>query len=715
MRTPKAMRYNWMKAAEALVLVAGGVLSAGAWAGDWLLDPKPYEAKITLSDDRVVLENGLVSRTITLKPAPATISIRNLTTGDEHLRAISPEARVTIDGKGCDVGGLLGQPILNYLKTEWLAKMRPYTNAYAYVKSEQGPIEARFPCKLHREWMSRDLSWPPKGRHLMMHYAPQKPGLPHVTVHYEIYDGVPLFSKWLTVENRSGRDCTLTTFVTDEIRFVEYSDILFSFAGDVQENFTPIAEDVCGGGERIGYQFCKEPDYKTQRPYFYEGVMTLKFTPGCNVDVRLPDRKPVECFRSWLLLHDSSDRERRSLAIRRTYRTLAPWTDENPLLFHLKQKATPQSVREGVRQCAETGFEAMIISFGTGFNLESTDPAYRATYRAIADEAKAKNVVIGGYSLTSSRNAGTLADNVKGKCLFDRGPCLGSVWGKQYIENLKSFMDEAGFGVFENDGPYPGDFCSATNHPGHTTAGNSYWVQWHAQADLYRFCRARGIYVNQPDWYFLIGGNKTGMGYRESNWTLPREYQTIIERQNIYNGTWNKSTSMGWMFIPLSNYHNGGKGSIVEPLRENLAHYDQRFADTFGAGVQSLLRGPRLFDSPETLAVVRKWVKFFKDHRRVLTGDFIHLRRADGRDWDGWVMADAQGEEKALAFFFNPTDQAMTRKIAVPLYYAGLKDRAMISVNGGAPTETPLDAAQKAHVTLTIPANGYLWLLVKGI
>ena len=38
---------------------------------------------------------------------------------------------------------------------------------------------------------------------------------------------------------------------------------------DVQENFTPIVEDVCGGGERIGYQFCKEPGYKTQRPYFY--------------------------------------------------------------------------------------------------------------------------------------------------------------------------------------------------------------------------------------------------------------------------------------------------------------------------------------------------------------------------------------------------------------------------------------------------------------
>ena len=86
-------------------------------------------------------------------------------------------------------------------------------------------------------------------------------------------------------------------------------------------------------------------------------------------------------------------------------------------------------------------------------------------------------------------------------------------------------------------------------------------------ADFYKWCRAKGIYLNVPDYYFLSGSNKTGMGYRETNWSLPREQQEIIERQNIYDGTWTKTPSMGWMFVPLVEYHGGGKAATIEPLK----------------------------------------------------------------------------------------------------------------------------------------------------
>ena len=75
---------------------------------------------------------------------------------------------------------------------------------------------------------------------------------------------------------------------------------------------------------------------------------------------------------------------------------------------------------------------------------------------------------------------------------------------------------------------------------------------------FYEWCRGEGVYLNMPDWYFLNGGSKTGMGYRETNWSLPREYQEIIERQNIFDGTWEKTPSMGWMFVPLTEYQGGG-------------------------------------------------------------------------------------------------------------------------------------------------------------
>ncbi|WP_339324020.1 hypothetical protein [Paenibacillus sp. FSL W8-0194] len=70
------------------------------------------------------------------------------------------------------------------------------------------------------------------------------------------------------------------------------------------------------------------------------------------------------------------------------------------------------------------------------------------------------------------------------------------------------------------------------------------------------------MYLNVPDWYFLNGSNKTGMGYREVNWDLPRERQLILGRQNIFDGTWKKTPSMGWMFVPPMPYHGGGAEAI---------------------------------------------------------------------------------------------------------------------------------------------------------
>ena len=37
----------------------------------------------------------------------------------------------------------------------------------------------------------------------------------------------------------------------------------------------------------------------------------------------------------------------------------------------------------------------------------------------------------------------------------------------------------------------------------------------------------------------------------ETNWNLPLWEQINLARQNIYDGTWNKIPSQGWMFVPL--------------------------------------------------------------------------------------------------------------------------------------------------------------------
>ena len=280
---------------------------------------------------------------------------------------------------------------------------------------------------------------------------------------------------------------------------------------------------------------------------------------------------------------------------------------------------------------------------------------------------------------------------------------------------MRQFSAQTGCGVLENDGSYPGDVCAATNHPGHTGLNDSQWRQWQTIADFYQWCRARGIYLNVPDWYFLAGSSKTGMGYRETDWSLPREQQEIIERQNVYDGTWEKAPSMGWMFVPLTQYHGGGAAATIEPLKDHLEHYETRLANLFGAGVQACYRGPRLYDTDDTKAVVKRWVDFYKQHRAILDSDMIHLRRPDGRDWDGWLHVNPQLSERGLAVIYNPLTEPIERQIRLPLYYTGLTNRAVIHHEDGRTEEVTLQRDYSATLTLKIPAHSRTWLTVGAV
>ena len=133
------------------------LFAASAHAGDWLIDPAPYRASIQTNANEIVLENGLARRVIRLAPNAATVDLQNLTTGEHTLRAIAPEARVTIDGTDYEIGGLKGQPVNNYLKAEWFSRLTADPQAYRLAGLTIGPAVARFPWLKRREWMAKDL------------------------------------------------------------------------------------------------------------------------------------------------------------------------------------------------------------------------------------------------------------------------------------------------------------------------------------------------------------------------------------------------------------------------------------------------------------------------------------------------------------------------------------------------------------------------------
>jgi hypothetical protein len=647
-------------------------------------------------------------------------------TGNELIRAIKPEAILTINGKTLNIGGLKGQPVNNYLRDKWIKSLiADSLSPFLLSGYKTGEIEKRFEWKKRSEWMAQDAAWPPKGKRVDFTYKakenrPEAAGV-EVIVHYEIYDGIPLISKWITVNNNSVENIILNSFSSEILALTEEE----SAVGDKKNWILPnmyVETDYAFGGS-MSSESCYEksvwwvpdPEFRTIVNYNRIQPSMLECRPMIGPEEIVEPGRSFGSFRTWILVNDNWDRERKGLAQRKMYRTIAPWVTENPIFMHLRYSDN-ESVKSAIDQCVETGFEKIILSFGSGFEIEDTSKTNLDRYRELVSYAHGKGITLGGYSLLASRKVGGGNDVVmpEGKQpTFGNSPCLGSNWGVEYFKKLYRFIEYTGFDNFEHDGSYPGDVCMSTTHPGHTGLEDSQWKQLRIITDFYKWCRARGVYLTVPDWYFLNGSSKTGMGYRESNWSLPRREQEIIERQNIFDGTWEKTPSMGWMHVPLVEYQGGGSEATIEPLKEHLPHYGQRLADLFGAGVQAAYRGSRLYDAPETLELVKKWVSFYREHRAILDADIIHVKRADGRDLDAILHVNPANSEKGLLMVYNPVDTPVKQNLTINVYYTGLDKTALVSENGGAPVKYIINRNYEITIPVSIEPNSQSWYIIK--
>ena len=108
----------------ALLLI--GTCPASTNAQDWLIDNQSFKTKLVVgkSKKELLLTNGIVTRTFRTVPNLATVAITNKSTSENLIRAVRPEAVVTIDGKEYSVGGLHGQPNQAFLKRKWLDEMK---------------------------------------------------------------------------------------------------------------------------------------------------------------------------------------------------------------------------------------------------------------------------------------------------------------------------------------------------------------------------------------------------------------------------------------------------------------------------------------------------------------------------------------------------------------------------------------------------------------
>jgi hypothetical protein len=226
-----------------LVLLAShsGVLSFA----DWIVHPPttPSTARSSAGGCELELSNGLLSRRFSV-PGPgchnpnfATIDLADVTAADmppkSALAALDVEASVELDGRRWDVGGwnqtcqrwLRSNPHTThesvfstcaYLNRSQPSYAAPAANvsAFQYVAHSTGPTVAPFEYKAARH--ASDTPWPPVGIHLAVNFsapsnAPLRVKGVTVTVHYELYQGIPALSKWVTVSAQASSPAARAT------------------------------------------------------------------------------------------------------------------------------------------------------------------------------------------------------------------------------------------------------------------------------------------------------------------------------------------------------------------------------------------------------------------------------------------------------------------------------------------------------------------------
>ena len=111
--------------------------------------------------------------------------------------------------------------------------------------------------------------------------------------------------------------------------------------------------------------------------------------------------------------------------------------------------------------------------------------------------------------------------------------------------------------------------------------------------------------------------------------------------------------------------------------------------------------------------MVKKEVSWYKKYRAILNSDIIHIRRADGRDYDAILHVNPRLKEKGLLMVYNPLDTPITRTIKIPLYYTGITGIAKVGEKDGAKIKYQLDENKNIMLQVSIPANGYNWYLIE--
>ena len=304
------------------------------------------------SGDMLTLSNGLLTRRFTTIPAFGTVDYRSEVKQRSLLRTINEEAFVTLDGTEYQIGGLHAVADTHAYLNRSLLNLTADPNAFQYAGYSSSPAEATFHWEPGLRHSPLTSQWPPRGLTLSLKFLPPSSVKPEhsgvtVLVNYEMYVGIPLLVKWVTLVYGSpyGEAPILVNQVSVEYLATQKPYNLLDYG----EYPLPFQHDHVGTTGSWLYVQSSEPhgsecswiaDSRAGVDYGAdEQVLTCNYTSGGSFllgneteDGIVLSR--VDTFRALELVTDSADRERVGLSRQRMTRLLAPETQENPIFFH---------------------------------------------------------------------------------------------------------------------------------------------------------------------------------------------------------------------------------------------------------------------------------------------------------------------------------------------------------------------------------------------
>jgi len=436
----------------------------------------------------------------------------------------------------------------------------PAAAALPYINVSTGPILAPWAWAPGARFSDPSLPWPPRGLRVEALFGGAGAAAPWagatVKIVYEAYDGIPLLSKRVEVQCAGACGVVLDAVTVEELA------LNYGWGPLASMPYAGQAADVPGGSPLYPGTGRLTPildfQYGTAAAWTNDcltagcdaGSTQPRLTAGDDAGLAFPLRGGAAgawvSTRLWLLLHDDGPEqgapvplypssetywgctlgpcaagsgtafegaftERRGLALRRFLLAIAPQVAEAPLQYHLVASDSA-SVRAACDQMAAVGWEMLVQSYGSGFNLESSDPAYIARVKGDVDYCRAKGVEVGGYDLIGwTRDPGRGWAALDGAGHDSGNACFASGWFEFFTGAALSFANATGVAVYETDGPYAGYPCSNASHSHGAT--NSVQLQSRNMAATYTAMRNAGIHVNAPDSWFAHGINKMGIGY----------------------------------------------------------------------------------------------------------------------------------------------------------------------------------------------------------